>query len=355
MNGIIFGMNTKFRIAALLLLGGASISHAQQNQDDPDWPNWAYGYFEPLEETDPAIYQVPNCPEGANPRSCGPVGTGLVDDGVKRSLPGTSLTFTRAEANYSWQPADWYPGDHPEMPEIIATGDMERGIRPCALCHFSNGQGKIENGHVAGLPANYILQQLEAFENGDRVSADYRKANTNEMARIAAWLTEEEKQQVAEYYSSIPFRSMVRVVESAQAPQIRASLNRLLMADEDAPWQPLGNQIVEVAEDTEETEIMRNPRGTFVAYVPVGSIAKGEQIVTMGGGKTTMCNVCHGAGQQGLGDVPSIAGRSTSYTMRQLWDVKQASRVSPLMAAIVADLTAEDMMNVAAYLATLPP
>jgi|TARA_B110000483_G_scaffold242295_2_gene327662 cytochrome c553 len=346
-------MKNKIIFAATILCSGFNTAHAQQ--DDPDWPNWAYGYFESLEDTDPNIYQVPDCPEMANPRSCGPVGVPLVEDGIKHSLPGTSLTFTRVEANYSWQPADWYPGDHPEMPEIIATGDMERGIRPCSLCHFPNGQGKVENGHVSGLPANYILQQLEAFKNGERMSADYRKANTNEMARIAAWLTEEEKQQVAQYYSSIPFRSMIRVVESEQAPQVRASLNRLTMPDEDAPWQNLGNQIVEVTEDLEETEIMRNPRGTFVAYVPIGSLAKGEELVTTGAGKTIPCGACHGLDLKGIGDVPSIAGRTASYIMRQLWDVKQVTRVSPLMTPVLTNLTAEDMMNISAYLATQAP
>lgn len=348
-------MNAKHTLAALFFVACTGAVYAQQNQDDPDWPNWAYGFFEPLAETDPSTYQVPDCPAMANPRSCGPSGAPLIDDGVKLSLPGTSLTFTRAEANDSWKPADWFPGDHPEMPEIVATGDMERGIRPCALCHFPSGQGKIENGHVAGLPANYIVAQLEAFANGDRISADYRKANTNEMARIAAWLTEEEKQEVAEYFSSIPFRSMVRVVESSEAPQVNASLNRLLMADEAAPWQPLGNQIVEVAEDAEETEIMRNPRGTFIAYVPVGSVAKGELLATTGGGKSFACSICHGDDMRGLADVPSIAGRTASYTMRQLWDMKQGTRKNPLMESVVESLSAEDMMNITAYMATLPP
>ncbi len=346
-------MKNQMLFGAMVLCCGFNTVLAQQ--DDPDWPNWAYGYFESLQETDPNIYQVPPCPEMANPRSCGPVGTPLVDDGVKHSLPGTSLTFTRVEANYSWQPADWYPGDHPDMPEIIAIGDMERGIRPCSLCHFPNGQGKVENGHVSGLPANYILQQLEAFKNGERISADYRKANTNEMARIAAWLTDEEKSQVAEYYSSLPFRSMVRVVESEQAPQVRASLNRLTMPDEEVPWQPLGDYIVEVTENLEETEIMRNPRGTFIAYVPVGSIAKGEALVTTGAGKTILCGACHGLDLKGLGDVPSIAGRTTSYLMRQMWDVKQGTRVSLLMTSVLANLNAEDMMNISAYLATQAP
>lgn len=320
-----------------------------------DWPDWAYGYSESVTETDASIYQVPDCPEMARPRSCGPSGTPLVDNGVKLSLPGTSLTFTRVEANYSWGPADWYPGDHPEMPAIVAVGDMERGIRPCGLCHFPTGQGKIENGHVSGLPKAYFLQQLEVFAKGERHSADYRKANTNEMARTAAHLTDEEKELAAEYFSSIPYRSMVRVVESKNAPQTRASLNRLLMALEDEPWVPLGNKIVEVAEDAEETELARNPRGGFVAYVPIGSIAKGKQLVDTGAGKTAPCGVCHNAGNPAFADVPDINGRTTSYTMRQLWDMKQGARVSPVMQSIVAELSTDDMLNIVAYLATLPP
>jgi cytochrome c553 len=332
---------------------GAGVSTQEDTQDQ--WPDWAYGYFEPVEETDPNIYQVPPCPEHANPRSCGPVGTPLQEGGMKYSLPGTSLTFTRAEANYSWQPADWYPGDHPVMPEIVATGDRERGIRPCALCHLPNGQGKTENGHVAGLPANYILDQLEVFKNGDRLSADTRKANTNEMARIAYWLTEEEKIQVADYFSAIPFRPMVQVVETNEVPQLRASLNRLVLPIEDAPLVPLGQRIVEVPENPERTEIMRDPRGTFIAYAPIGSVAKGEALATSGNGKTVACATCHRSEQAPLPDVPGIYGRTASYTMRQLWDIKQGSRLSPLMAPIVAKLTAEDMMNISAYLATQSP
>ncbi len=229
------------------------------------------------------------------------------------------------------------------------------GIRPCALCHLPNGQGKTENGHVAGLPANYILQQLELFKNGDRLSADTRKANTNEMARIADWLTEEEKNQVAEYFSAIPFQPMVRVVETDEVPKLRASLNRLVLPIEGAPLVSLGQRIVEVPENPERTEIMRDPRGTFIAYAPVGSVAKGEALATTGDSKTVACATCHRSEEAVLPDVPSIYGRTASYTMRQLWDIKKGSRLSPLMVPIVDRLTVEDMMNIAAFLATQAP
>jgi len=60
----------------------------------------------------------------------------------------------------------------------------------------------------------------------------------------------------------------------------------------------------------------------------------------------------------GLGPVPGIAGRSPSYLMRQLWDFKKGTRHgewSPLMQQVVKDLSQEELLNVAAYLATAGP
>ena len=43
--------------------------------------------------------------------------------------------------------------------------------------------------------------------------------------------------------------------------------------------------------------------------MPPGSLKKGEELVTKGGaGKTIACNICHGEGLKGLGDVPRLAG-----------------------------------------------
>jgi cytochrome c553 len=240
------------------------------------------------------------------------------------------------------------------MPDIVARGDESEGLQACALCHYPNGQGKMENGHVSGLSATYILQQLEAFENGTRRSADPRKANTNVMAMIAARLTDDEKQQVAEYYSSMDYRPMVRVIETVEVPQVRSTNNGLMLPVPDMPPTPLGQRIIEVPEDPEKTEMMRDPRGGFIAYVPVGSLAKGERLVNTGDSKTIQCGICHGLDHMGLGVVPGIAGRTASYTMRQLWDIKQGTRQSPLMTAVVANLSAEDMLNISAYIASLP-
>jgi cytochrome c553 len=241
------------------------------------------------------------------------------------------------------------------MPDIVANGKESAGVRACSLCHYPNGQGKMENAHVAGLPAEYILQQLEAFENGDRHNADPRKANTNEMARMPRGLSDEEKQQIAEYFSSMDFRPWVRVVEADEAPQVRVTDGGLMVPIPGLPPMPLENRIIEVPENPERTELARDPRSGFVTYVPLGSLAKGEEFVTTGGGKTIQCGICHGPELTGIAAIPGIAGRTASYAMRQMWDYKQGTRVSPIMAPIVSNLTAADMLTIVAYVASLPP
>lgn len=314
-------------------------------------PSWAYGYKNP-----PAAGETaPPCPPGANAFDCAYPATPAADGAVKRQLPGTALSFSRDEAYADFGPADWYPGDHPPMPDIVAKGRQKDGVRACALCHYPNGQGKMENGGLAGLPAEYILQQLESFRNGQRRSADPRKANVNEMGRIAASLTEAEAQAAAQYFASMPWRPWVRVVESKQAPAVRVTTNGLYIPLGDRPWEPIGTRIIETPELPERTEVMRDPRSGFVAYVPPGSIARGRKLATTGGGRTLPCAGCHGEGLRGIGNIPGIAGRSPTYIFRQLHDVQQGTRRSDIMAPVVAGLSVSELVSVTAYVASLPP
>ena len=90
----------------------------------------------------------------------------------------------------------------------------------------------------------------------------------------------------------------------------------------------------------------------------MGSLKKGEALVTTGGGKTTACGVCHGADLKGLGPVPGIAGRSPSYLMRQLYDTQRGVRTgvwADLMKPVVAKLSNADMLAIAAYSASRMP
>ena len=242
------------------------------------------------------------------------------------------------------------------MPDIVARGKQADGVRACALCHYPNGQGKMENGGVAGLPVAYFQQQLADFKSGARRSADPRKANTNEMAQIARKLTDEEARAAAEYFASMTWRKWVRVVESDQVPRVRATTNGLFLPVAGAPHEPLGQRIIEMPEQPESTELARDPRAGFVAYVPIGSIARGEALVTTGGdGRTTRCTLCHGADLKGTAAVPGIAGRSASYIVRQLHDMQQGTRQTKTMNEVVEKLTVEDMVNITAYVSSREP
>ncbi len=241
------------------------------------------------------------------------------------------------------------------MPDIVAHGKQSVRLRACALCHYPNGQGRTENGQLAGLAETYILQQLQAFADGTRRSADRRKANTNEMAMIAASLGDEERKQAAAYFASMSYRKMVRVVETTEVPPVRATSNGLMTPMEQLPSVPLGMRIIMVPENPERTLINRDPRAQWIAYVPVGSVAAGRKLATADGDRTMHCSLCHGPGLQGLGDIPPLAGRTAAYVMRQLWDFKQGTRQSVLMNRVVENLEAEDMLYISAYLASLPP
>ena len=54
-----------------------------------------------------------------------------------------------------------------------------------------------------------------------------------------------------------------------------------------------------------------------------------------------------------MGNVPGIADRPASYLIRQMYDFQAGTRVSALMKPVVAKMTQDDMIAIAAYLAAL--
>ena len=80
----------------------------------------------------------------------------------------------------------------------------------------------------------------------------------------------------------------IKVVETDSVPKTRISVGMFLPL-EGGGKEPIGERIIEVPEDTDATEVLRNPRSGFIAYVPLGSIKKGEALVTTGESKTVRC------------------------------------------------------------------
>lgn len=301
-------------------------------------PDWAYAIAAPQ-------------PAGGSGTPPPPADTSI------KHVPGSTLEFTRQQISDGFGPADWFPTDHPTMPDIVAHG-RRPDVRACALCHYPNGKGRQENAGISGLPVSYFVQQMNDFRSGLRKSAEPRKANTNLMIAIAKAMTPDEIKLAAEYFGAMPWTPWVRVVETSTVPKTVSRGGIWIPTDGDQK-ESIGVRIVETPENPERTEILRDPRSGFIAYAPVGSIKKGEAIVKTGGnGKTTECGVCHGADLTGLGPVPGIAGRSPSYLVRQMYDMQAGARHgewTSLMTPIVTKLTDEDFVNIAAYVSSRVP
>lgn len=78
--------------------------------------------------------------------------------------------------------------------------------------------------------------------------------------------------------------------------------------------------------------------------------------VDAGKGKAAaVCAACHGASGVSVTDnIPNLAGQKRAYLESQLRALKEGTRKNPLMNAIAAQLSVEDIVNVAAYFATQP-
>jgi cytochrome c553 len=304
-------------------------------------PGWAYGFL-----------PGPSAPAAAP----APAPAAAPADTSVKHLPGSSGAFTIPQIRDAFGPADWYPNDHPSMPDVVSHG-RRPDVRACGLCHYPNGKGRPENAGVAGLPNAYFIQQMLDFRNGDRKSAEPRKANTNVMIAIAKGMTDAEIKEAAEYYGSMKWTPWIKVTETKMVPKTRIA-GGMFLTEEGGEKEPLGNRIIETPENTEGTELLRDARSGFFAYVPVGSIKKGEALVTTGAGKTTACAVCHGADLKGMGPVPGLAGRSPSYMVRQMFDMQQGARKglwTDLMKPVVSKLSEDDMLAIAAYTASRMP
>jgi cytochrome c553 len=287
-----------------------------------------------------------------------------------RRLDGSTATYSLVDIRDGQNVIDWFPKDHPmPMPNVIAHGPTSLGknTRGCGSCHLPNGKGRPENAGVAGLPPAYFMRQVQDFRSGKRHSADPRKPNTNTMIELAKSLSDDELKAAAEYFGSMKWTPWIRVVETDLVPKTRIAGNLFLPLSQEKT-EPIAGRIIEMPENEEQAETYRNPHSGFIAYVPPGSIEKGKDLATTGGarivgnefirGKTTPCITCHGQDLMGVAEIPPIAGRSPSYMVRQMWDMQQGTRNSEaaqLMKLVMANLTREDMVAIAAYVASRPP
>jgi cytochrome c553 len=343
--------SSRFVLGGLIL--GVPLLLVAQEPVDPQKPVWAYAITPEMPVADVRGPQ-PRQPQNGRVTQAGARrGGGAPPDTNLYSVPGSKFQFTMAQIRSTADPVDWFPDEHPPVPEIVKLG-RPPVVKPCWSCHTLNGKGKPENGPIAGLPKDYLIRQLREFKSGVRDTADIHKPK--DMRGITQGMSEEDMEQAADYFAAMPWTPWIHVIEADVIPKVRMAGQAFHLVN-DGTTEPIGARIVEANED-EEQERLRSPHAGWVAYVPVGAIKKGEALVTTGGGKTVPCITCHGQDLKGVGTIPGIAGRGPSYLARQLYDFQQGTRngeFAPLMKAVAEKLTNEDMINILAYISSRKP
>lgn len=278
------------------------------------------------------------------------------DDGVPRRVPDSTATFTLTQVRDLFVAPDWHPNDHPSMPEVVAHG-RKPDVRACGSCHRVQGSGGPENASLAGLPAAYLVQQMADYKSGARATSVPQRSAPQLMIALAKSITEQEVKDAAAYFATLKPAHNIKVVEVNTVPKTSIAGN-FFVTMPGGGEEPIGQRIVEVPVDATQFAL-RDSRTQFLAYAPMGSVARGEALVKSGGaGKTVPCASCHGVDLKGTGSVPGIAGRSPSYLARQLYDYKvgsRAGRESKQMKPSVQNLGEEDIVALVAYLASLTP
>lgn len=278
------------------------------------------------------------------------------DDGSIRKVPASGVGYTLTQTRDRFMASDWHPTDYPALPAIVAAGRKPE-VFACGYCHRANGAGGPENANIAGLPAQYVINQMKLFQTGERRSAMPNRMPVMLKSTLAKSISDEEVRVAADYFASLSPVYNIRVVESDTSPATKVA-GWVLIGDHNGAQEPIDGRIVETPNDVEQFEL-RDSRAQFTAYVPRGSIARGKALSA--GRQTTgtqACTKCHGAYLRGAELVPPLAGRSPSYLMRQLVDFQSGLRggsAATDMKAVVASLSSDDMRDLVAYLASVQP
>ena len=178
--------------------------------------------------------------------------------------------------------------------------DMSERLAACAACHGEQGEGRaggVYQPHLAGKPAGYLLDQMQAFRDGRRVFP--------QMGWLMRNMGDEHLDRIARFYAAMPPRSQ-------------------------ATFAP-----VDAATAARATELVQ--RGDPARGVPA-------------------CSACHGDNLAGLEPgIPALIGLPAEYVIAQLgaWRTGVRSARKPdCMARIAHALDPADMRVLGTWLAS---
>ncbi|WIY27790.1 c-type cytochrome [Parasedimentitalea psychrophila] len=313
-------MNTSKTIARIAILGALTAAPAGADNVIPDAPSWSTPA-----RTDVAGHEA---------------GQGDL------TVDGSDQSYTQVQIDDKFSAPDWFPDQHLPMPETVQFGKGPK-VWACASCHLTSGTGHPESASLAGLDSAYMQAQMRAFSDGTRV--DY----SGHMNRMAALMTPEEIQTASDWFASLTPRTFIEVIETETVPASYIDSTRMRLLTEAEPREePIAGRIIEIPVDPVQVKL-RHPVSNFISYVPTGSIARGEALVSGDNDRTYACAGCHGDDLTGTEIAPVIIGNFGIYTVRQLHGFKSETRSSEeasLMSDIVVDLTDQDIIDIAAYL-----
>jgi cytochrome c553 len=305
---------------------------------------------------DPSAFEIPAWAFPVLGSATAPSATGN-DTAVMATVPTSHAKFSVGRTRDRYDVADWNPATHRAAPPIVMHG-RKPVVMACGFCHLADGRGRPENAMIAGLPADYFVQQVKDMRSRVRHTASpVPFPSSVAMQQIADSVTDAELAEAARYFARVRARRASRVVEADSVPRFMPlnGLSTILPGNE---REALGERLVEVAVDLRRHEL-HDPMAEYVAYVPHGSLARGRALAA-GDPRHGVkgCTSCHGADLRGVKLVPPIAGRSPSYLLRQLIAFRTGARdaaTSAPMREVAARLSIADMVAAAAYAGSRAP
>ena len=91
---------------------------------------------------------------------------------------------------------------------------------------------------------------------------------------------------------------------------------------------------------------------SLASLLPSFVLAAGD--IKAGKAKSTVCAACHGADGNSPTDMfPKIAGQSEGYLIKQMTEFKSGVRDNAIMLGLVANLSEQDIADLAAYFASI--
>jgi len=260
-------------------------------------------------------------------------------------------------------------------PEKQSAADVGAGKKvaekECKGCHGLDGKGVAAGiPNLAGQRGRYIMAALKEYKDGVRVHAALRAIATN--------MTDEDTRTVAAFYASLPPVPVAKVdvfapyangkaVAAActnchgadgnsQSPGIptlagqqphyfvAATQEYLTNARESAPMDPLLRKLSKL--DIESAALY------FASQTPAQRSAPATGDAVAGEPLTAVCGGCHGShGVSTDSATPSLAGQDPKYLTHAI-NAYRTTRKHALMSRLVANLSDQDIANIAAFYST---